>query len=202
MMRRAGRDTRNAADELVRLGILSTLKGELRRLEACPSGSSRMRATYTSVGCPEEMTHPVPFSLTINCGGFEELDACSSRLINSVIDNQLCRVNSTKRGFVVNERLEASENVYVIGPLVGGNFNQKIRFWHVESASRIAGLAKLLAESLSDSLSRTDASTRSHTPELAEEMASSVGAPCYHSGPELRIEGPSGGSSRATLFSE
>jgi uncharacterized NAD(P)/FAD-binding protein YdhS len=52
----------------------------------------------------------------------------------------------------VNERLEASENLYVIGPLVAGNFNSKVRFWHVESALRIVGLSKLLAESIFQSL--------------------------------------------------
>lgn len=152
MMRRAGRDTRNAADELAGLGMLTTLKGEFRRLESFPSGNGLMSLAYATEGGQALVTHPVPFCITINCGGFEELAPSSSRLINSLIDNEICKVNSTNRGFLVNERLEASENVYVIGPLVGGNFNEKVRYWHVESASRIAGLAKLLAESLCDSL--------------------------------------------------
>jgi uncharacterized NAD(P)/FAD-binding protein YdhS len=152
MMRRAGRDTRSAADELVREGMLTTLKGDLRRLDPSPAGSGLMCATYANPEFQAEVTHSVPFSITINCGGFEELDFTSSRFINSLIENELCFVNSTNRGFVVNDRLEASENVYVIGPLVAGNFNEKVRYWHVESASRIVGLAKLLAESLSDSL--------------------------------------------------
>ena len=176
MMRRAGRDTRNAADELASVGILTTIKGEFRRLEPFPSGNGLMSAVYASAGCQAEITHPVPFSITINCGGFEELDFSSSRLINSLIDNELCNVNSTNRGFVVNDRLEASENVYVIGPLVAGNFNDKVRFWHVESASRIAGLAKLLAKSLSDSLF-LQVNIPSDTTSLAGSIASSVCPP-------------------------
>jgi uncharacterized NAD(P)/FAD-binding protein YdhS len=152
LMRRAGRDTRNAADELARVGILTTLKGEFRRLDPSPSGAGPKVATYAVAGCESEITYPVPFSVTINCGGFEELECCSSRLINSLISNRLCRVNTTKRGFFVNERLEASDQCYVIGPLLGGNFNSSCRFWHVESASRISGLAKLLAESLSSNI--------------------------------------------------
>jgi uncharacterized NAD(P)/FAD-binding protein YdhS len=132
--------------------MLTTLKGDLRRLDPSPAGSGLMCATYANPEFQAEVTHSVPFSITINCGGFEELDFTSSRFINSLIENELCFVNSTNRGFVVNDRLEASENVYVIGPLVAGNFNEKVRYWHVESASRIVGLAKLLAESLSDSL--------------------------------------------------
>ena len=152
MMRRAGRDTRNAADELAGLGILTTVKGHFRRLEPCSSGSGLTSAVYGTAGCQSEITHSVPFSLTINCGGFEDLDFSSSRFINSLIDNQICKVNSTNRGFVVNDRLEASENVYVVGPLVAGNFTDRVRYWHVESASRIVRLAKLLAQSLCDSL--------------------------------------------------
>jgi uncharacterized NAD(P)/FAD-binding protein YdhS len=174
MMRRAGRDTRSAADELVDMGILTTVKGNFRRLDPFPSGNGLTSATYATAGCQAEITHPVPFSITINCGGFEELDFSSSRLINSLIDNELCYVNSTHRGFVVNDRLEASENIYVIGPLVGGNFNEKIRFWHVESASRIVGLAKLLAASLSDSLFPPSRYPVSDTTGLAGPVASSV----------------------------
>lgn len=153
LMRRAGRDTRNAADELASLGILTTLKGEFRRLDPLPSATGGPQlATYALPGCESEITYPVPFSVTINCGGFEELNCCTSRLINSIVSNGLCRVNSTRRGFLVNERLEASEHCYVIGPLLAGNFNSACRYWHVESASRISGLAKLLAESLSGSI--------------------------------------------------
>ena len=175
MMRRAGRDTRNAADELVNAGMLTTVKGDFRKLEPCSSGVGLMSAAYATSGSQADITYPVPFSLTINCGGFEELDFSSSRLIKNLIDNALCKVNSTKRGFVVNNRLEASENFYVIGPLIAGTFNDKVRYWHVESALRIAGLAKLLAESLSDSLFPTNPCA---THGLAAVMASSVGSPC------------------------
>jgi uncharacterized NAD(P)/FAD-binding protein YdhS len=152
LMRRAGRDTRNAADELASAGILAMVKGEFRRLDPLLSGTGPKVATYAIEGCQSEIRYPVAFSVTINCGGFEELDCCSSRLINSVVTNRLCRVNSTRRGFFVNERLEASEECYVIGPLLGGNFNATCRYWHVESASRISGLARLLAESLLSSI--------------------------------------------------
>lgn len=176
LMRRAGRDTRSAADELVGMGILTTLKGEFRTLEPHPTGKGLMLAAYSPEACQPDLIHPVPFSISINCGGFEELDFCSSQFINSLIKNGLCTVNSTNRGFLVNQKLEASENVYVIGPLVGGNFNDKIRYWHVESASRIAGLAKLLADSLYESLFRPGEYSLSDTRELA--TASMVSSTC------------------------
>ena len=152
LLRRAGRDTRNAADELVSQGMLTIVKGEFRKLGPSPSGKDFVSATYAGPGCQGDVTHPVPFSLVINCGGFEEMAGCSSRLINNLISNGLCKVNSTNRGFLVNDRLEARDNLYVIGPLVGGNFNDRIRFWHVESAFRMLGLSKLLADCLIHSL--------------------------------------------------
>jgi uncharacterized NAD(P)/FAD-binding protein YdhS len=163
ILRRAGRDTRNAADELASLGILTMVKGEFRRLEPSPYGDGLVSAIYTGPGCQGAVTHPVPFSVTINCTGFEELDSSSSQLINSVIDNDLCKVNSTNHGFLVNDRLEANKNLYVIGPLLAGNFNDKVRLWHVESAARICGLSKLLAESLYHSLSSAGESSSSET---------------------------------------
>ena len=128
------------------------VSGEFRRLEPFPSAKRWMSAVYAIPESQAEVTYRAPFCITINCGGFEELAPSSSRLINSLLDNGICKVNRTNRGFLVNERLEAGENVYVIGPLLGGNFNENVRYWHVESASRIAGLAELLAESLCDSL--------------------------------------------------
>lgn len=178
MMRRAGRDTRNAADELVNQGILTMVKGEFRGLNPVSSGDGLVAATYTDLEGQQDVTHPTPFSIAINCGGFEELDRCSSRFINALIDRGLCKANTTNRGFLVNDRLEASENLYVIGPLLGGNFNDKLRFWHVESALRIAGLARLLAESLHCSLFFSQASMPAHADQTAgvllQEQVSSL----------------------------
>lgn len=152
LMRRAGRDTSSAAQELASVGVLTTVKGRFLTLEPSPAGHGLMSAAYAREGCHTEGVLPTPFSVTINCGGFEELDLCSSRLINSLINNGLCTVNKTNRGFLLSDRLEAGQGIYVIGPLVAGNFNAKVRFWHVESALRISSLAKLLAETLVDSL--------------------------------------------------
>jgi uncharacterized NAD(P)/FAD-binding protein YdhS len=93
--------------------------------------------------------------VVVNCGGFEELDACSSPFLVSAMRNGLCRPNRTNRGLFVNDDVEASPDFYVIGPLVGGNFNPRIRLWHVENAPRIRSLAKSLAATLVASLKRT-----------------------------------------------
>lgn len=150
LVRRAGRDCRQASEELAADGTLSLLAGEVLRVDACASGQPFATMTYRAAGA--EHTHPVPFAAVVNCGGFEELDTCSSPFLVSAMQNGLCRPNRTNRGLLVNDDFEASPGFCVIGPLVGGNFTPKIRFWHVESAPRVRSLAKSLAASLLASL--------------------------------------------------
>lgn len=150
LVRRAGRDCLQASEELAADGTLSLLAGEVLRVDACASGQPFATMTYRAAGA--EHTHPVPFAAVVNCGGFEELDTCSSPFLVSAMQNGLCRPNRTNRGLLVNDDFEASPGFCVIGPLVGGNFTPKIRFWHVESAPRVRSLAKSLAASLLASL--------------------------------------------------
>ena len=156
MMRRAGRDTRDAAEALEREGMLSIVRGEFRRMDPSPDADGSMLATYAVAGQKDEVIHPLPFHISVNCAGFEELEPCSSRLINSVMESGLCSANTTRRGFLVNADLQASEDVYVIGPLVAGNFNDRVRLWHVESALRIHALSQLLANAIVPSLYSRD----------------------------------------------
>jgi uncharacterized NAD(P)/FAD-binding protein YdhS len=164
LMRRAGRDCREGADELAADGMLAMVKGEFCRLGPSSAGDAFFSATYAKAEGVPGITHPLPFGAVLNCGGFEELSLSSSRLIASVVRNKVCKVNSTNRGFLVNDRLEANRNLYVNGPLVGGNFNNKIRFWHVESAPRVSGLSKILAKSLFDSLSNSSVNSQAPVP--------------------------------------
>jgi uncharacterized NAD(P)/FAD-binding protein YdhS len=96
----------------------------------------------------KSVSYPLDFPVVINCGGFEGLHVSSIPIINSLVHHKLANINITGRGFEVNENFEAHPNLYVIGPLLGGNFNSLIHFWHVESAPRIFGLAEPLAEIL------------------------------------------------------
>jgi uncharacterized NAD(P)/FAD-binding protein YdhS len=146
LVRRAGRDCRQASEELAADGTLSMLAGEVLRVDARAPGQPFAAVRYRAGGV--EHTHPDSFAAVLNCGGFEELDACSSPFLRSAMANGLCRPNRTNRGLAVNDDFEASPGFRVIGPLVGGNFNAKLRYWHVESAPRIRTLAKSLAARL------------------------------------------------------
>lgn len=146
LVRRAGRDCRGAAEELVADGTLTMLAGEVLEVRGCASGEPLATVRYQTADAIH--THPDSFAAVINCGGFEDLDGCSSPFLASAMRNGLGRPNRTNRGLAVNDDFEASPNFYVIGPLIGGNFTPRIRFWHVESAPRIRSLAKSLATTL------------------------------------------------------
>jgi hypothetical protein len=49
---------------------------------------------------------------------------------------------------VVNEKFEAAPNMYIMGPLLGGNVNKLIHFWQLENAGRLTYLAPYLANEL------------------------------------------------------
>ncbi|MBX9641054.1 MAG: FAD/NAD(P)-binding protein [Mycobacteriaceae bacterium] len=150
LVRRAGRDCRRAAAELAAEGTLNMLAGEVVGVDPSACGGPFATVRYRAAGI--EQTHPAQFAAVVNCGGFEELDACSAPFLAGILRNGLCRPNRTNRGILVNDEFESSPGFFVIGPLNGGNFTPRIRFWHVESAPRIRALAKLLAARLVSSL--------------------------------------------------
>jgi uncharacterized NAD(P)/FAD-binding protein YdhS len=150
LVRRAGRDCRQAAAESVAEGTLTMVSGEVLGVEPCTSGGPFARVRYRAEGI--EQTHPEQFVAVVNCCGFEELDACSASFLVSSLRNGLCLPNRTNRGVLVDDEFEASPGFFVIGPLNGGNFNPRIRLWHVESAPRIRSLAKSLAAGLVSSV--------------------------------------------------
>ncbi|MDR3714974.1 MAG: FAD/NAD(P)-binding protein [Puia sp.] len=148
LIRRAGAEYRDAAEELSSRGKLEMVRGKF--LELVAAGDHAVQARYTSLPEGKTLLYPLPFAGVLNCGGFEDLPQSSSRIISNLIARKICKVNSTDRGFEVNENLEAAPNLFINGPLLGGIFNKQLRLWHVENAKRIHTLALLLAEFLSN----------------------------------------------------
>lgn len=147
LIRRAGAEYRDAAEELLREKKLELLRGKFVEVVASSSEPGFGSFHYESAD-HNSAVHPLLFPIVINCSGFEELDACTSEIINNLIKQGLCKVNSTNRGFEVSEKFEASENLYIAGPLLGGIFNDKLRYWHVENARRIYTVGDMLADIL------------------------------------------------------
>ncbi|MCW3118467.1 MAG: hypothetical protein JWM28_2549, partial [Chitinophagaceae bacterium] len=135
--------------ELERSGKLEMLKGSFLRLKNRPGTGKAGQVEYQGYNSNDGITFPLSFPLIINCGGFETLNSyISSELISGLIGKKLCETNCTGRGFKVNERFQAAEGLYVMGPLLGGIFNEKSKLWHVENAKSIFYLANLMVSEM------------------------------------------------------
>ena len=149
LIRRAGAEYRDAAAELEQQGKLEMIKGTLLNIGNSQDSGKRGEVLYRPFNNDSEVVFPISFSLVVNCGGFEYLNNySSSELISNLVVRKLCDINCTVRGFRVNERFEAAEGLYIMGPLLGGIFNDKSKLWHVENAKSIFYLANLMVSEM------------------------------------------------------
>jgi uncharacterized NAD(P)/FAD-binding protein YdhS len=149
LIRRAGAEYRDAAQELIDSDKLELIKGSFSKLRKSKSGA---QLTYSNTAHKNEIDFPLSFPIVINCGGVEDLGESSSPLINNLVNKKICSVNATNRGFEVTEKFEANKNLYIMGPLLGGIFNNRVKYWHVENAKRVHALSSMLAEAIVESL--------------------------------------------------
>lgn len=140
LFRRSGVDYKTGEGLLLETQKLSLLKGAFSAID------QEGFLQYSEAGKTE--IYPDKFKVVINCTGANNLDESSSKLIAGLVHNHIAKVNLSGKGFLVNEHFEAAPNLYVIGPLLGGNKNERIHFWHLENASRIMCLAPYLAKCL------------------------------------------------------
>ncbi|MHB8209508.1 FAD/NAD(P)-binding protein [Mucilaginibacter sp.] len=145
LFRRSGTDYKTGSGLLHELEKLVLLKGSFDKIQFNHNGGE---LHYTSTDSQQKLTYPEKFKVIVNCTGSDDLSQSSSKLIYNLVHNGIAAVNLSRKGFLVNEYFEAASNLYVIGPLLGGNKNERIHFWHLENASRIMYLAPYLAECL------------------------------------------------------
>jgi len=145
LFRRSGTDYKTGSGLLHELEKLVLLKGSFDKIDYTDNGGE---LHYTATDSQQKLIYPDKFKVVVNCTGSDDLSQSSSRLIYNLVHNGIAAVNLSGKGFWVNEHFEAAPNLYVIGPLLGGNKNERIHFWHLENASRIMYLAPYLAECL------------------------------------------------------
>jgi uncharacterized NAD(P)/FAD-binding protein YdhS len=145
LFRRSGKDYKGGAAQLLELEKLILHKGGYKHVEPAEAGGI---LHYTDTDTGGDKVYNTPFKVIINCTGANDLDQSSGRLIYNLVHNKIAAVNLSGKGFYVNEKFEAAPNLYVMGPLLGGNMNKRIHFWHLENASRIMYLAPFLANCL------------------------------------------------------
>jgi uncharacterized NAD(P)/FAD-binding protein YdhS len=144
--RRAGAEYLEVVSALISQGKISSIKGKFSRQIFVEPDSFYFE--YMDKLTEEIKTFAHPIKIVINCIGFQNLSNSSSCLIKRLIERNICLPNGSERGFEVNENFEANDNFYIMGPLLAGNINQRLRVWHAESCPRIFHLSRQLAEVL------------------------------------------------------
>jgi uncharacterized NAD(P)/FAD-binding protein YdhS len=148
--RRAGKEYLDIVDTLIQQDKIEFIRGRFTKL--IEEKEHQFTIEYFEAYNNQSKTFPAPIDIIINCVGFQELDNSSSELIRNLIKKKICIVNDSKRGFEVNERFESCKDFFVIGPLLAGNLNSRLRVWHAESCPRIFSLSQQLAEVLNHAL--------------------------------------------------
>jgi uncharacterized NAD(P)/FAD-binding protein YdhS len=147
LIRRSGPAYKGASEALLAEHKLTLLKGAVSDISPAPNGAQLM---YTDHESNTNHAYQLPFAMVFNCTGSDDLDNSASPLLYRLVQKKLCAVNLSGKGFVVNEAFEASPNLYINGPLLGGNMNKRIYFWHIENLARLLYLAPFLADCLLD----------------------------------------------------
>lgn len=142
-LRRAGAEYCAAADELRGEGKLIVVKGRVSSLKTAPNETIEVTATH---GANNETVYLGAFDVVIDCGGFQPLAQINDdSLLSKLFKSGLCEASASGLGVKVDEDFQISPGVFVMGPLLGGVFNDRLKTWHIENARRLYGAAQLLA---------------------------------------------------------
>ena len=141
--RRAGQDYLNVVDKLMLNGKLEFIKGKFIGTTEGQTGFE-----FINSDSQQKEVFSEPIKVVINCAGFQDVTKSSSTLIRNLVEQRICTPNDSKGGFQMSGDFEANENLYLMGPLVAGNINDKLKVWHAESCGRIFNLSQKLAEAL------------------------------------------------------
>jgi len=143
-IRRSGPAYKGASDNLTDTGKLELIKGEYKGIAENQSGAI---LTYLDSENQKQaaLQH---FKVVINCTGSNSLKNTSSRLLKNIINENLVDLTISGEGIWVDENFRAADNLYIIGPLLAGNYNKLVHFWHLENVSRMLYLAPFLAKEL------------------------------------------------------
>lgn len=149
----AGQHYLDIIDQLKSHRKFTHIAGRYHRLVQQENGFYHLEYTDSKTGTITTST--LPYQIVINCIGSTNFKGDSNqipRVLNSLISQGLATPNASQIGLEVNQRLECSENLHVVGPLLAGNIIDSKAVWHVEHCGRIIWLSKLLSQNLYNNL--------------------------------------------------
>ncbi len=146
MQRCAGSHYTSSLDELMGLTEYRHIAGRFSNLES-DKANNGLVLEYKDTKSGEVVRHPKVFNVVINCMGATDLDSKDTPvLFKNLIASELVIPNGSGIGFEVNPDFEASENFYVLGPLLAGNVIDGKPLWHLEHCGRIIWSSTLMID--------------------------------------------------------
>jgi uncharacterized NAD(P)/FAD-binding protein YdhS len=148
--RRVAENNLTALNYFLRNNMINVLCGRVRSVTENFEGGS-LYLTYDNEESQEKVFED-SFQMVVSCIGYETINDCSCLFVNDALRKGLCKINQAGKGLEVGSTFEASPGLYVYGPLLAGNVNDTIHYWHFENISRLLDLGPLLSDCLVSSL--------------------------------------------------
>ncbi|WP_103068543.1 NeuD/PglB/VioB family sugar acetyltransferase [Aquimarina sediminis] len=127
----------------------SHIAGRFNDIKKTDTGEYSLEYLDTDSG--KNKIHEDPIHIIINCVGSTNLTKPNiPDLFKNMIDKGYTKPNESKIGFEVNESLEASDNLHIVGPLLAGNVFDGKAVWHVEHCGRIIWLSEVLSNKMNE----------------------------------------------------
>ena len=146
----AGRHYLSVIEELSNRNRFEHLKGRFQNLTESSDG---LLLTYTNDKSPNSTEKSEAFNIVINCLGSVDLSSVDlSPFLKNLVESGLCKPNPSNIGFKVDENMQASENLFIAGPLLAGNQIEDKIFWHLEHCARIIWSSSVLSNKIIDSM--------------------------------------------------
>ncbi|MEP2238631.1 MAG: FAD/NAD(P)-binding protein [Maribacter sp.] len=136
-------------EQLIEEKKFTQIKGRFENLEL---KNDYFRLNYVS---PENNVSDYKdnFHIVINCLGSINLkNEHIPDIFKNVFNKNLASINDSNIGIKINENLQASENLYIAGPMLAGNLIEDRALWHLEHCGRIIWSSEILANKIYDSL--------------------------------------------------
>ncbi|MFD0798526.1 FAD/NAD(P)-binding protein [Maribacter chungangensis] len=147
----AGNHYLSVVDNLMKENRFTHIKGRFVRIEENTDGLILHYKPTEAASRSEESSEP--FNLIVNCLGSVNLTSEGlTPFLKNLISDKLCTPNASNIGFQVDDRMQASENLFVAGPLLAGNQIEDRIFWHLEHCVRIIWSSSVLSKNLMSSL--------------------------------------------------
>lgn len=145
----AGFHYSKTVDQLKEENRFEHIAGRFTNIEKNSSGEYSLEYLDTESGINK--IYETPVHIIINCiGGINFDNQNIPELLKNAIQKEYCKPNDSKIGFEVNDDLEASKNLHIVGPLLAGNVFDGKAVWHVEHCGRIIWLSQVLSEKIED----------------------------------------------------